>query len=477
MCEKGVVSGQRYKYLFPYEKVEKGSKIIIYGAGALGQDYYQQILITNYCNVVGFIDKNYDKYCDSIVPVYSPEKIPQLEFDYVVVALRMASSYNEIRRILLSYKILEEKIVAVFERQYEEISILGKDKCECENLAFNKTKYSIAILATGGIGDMVIQKRLILEMIKLVPECIIDIYNIKAIDFLECLYTDMPQVNTIIGDLGCRFSRNYLDYSLALTIEACHFIHVNSFIEENWSDEYNEFTNKVKLLIARTEEENVGISTPVHVTMYRKWFGGNNAYTGFNYNGVFNISDKKVNIPIDDNEKSRFEKLSLGNYITINCGNGDCHDGNLVAKSWPTTYYDQLVKMLKGSLKKINIVQLGYENSHRIQGCDKYILGENFSLVEHILKNSLLHIDIEGGLVHIASQIGTKCVVLFGPTVVEYYGYENNINIRVGNCHNCCGLYTDVNKCARNMKKPECMYSITPDIVYEKVSEYFNNMT
>ena len=90
----------------------------------------------------------------------------------------------------------------------------------------------------------------------------------------------------------------------------------------------------------------------------------------------------------------------------------------------------------------------------------------------HVLKNTLFHLDIEGGLVHIATQLGTKCIVLFGPTVKEYYGYEENINISVGTCHNCWGLYTDVNRCARGMAEPECMYSIQPELVMGYVDEY-----
>ena len=99
-------------------------------------------------------------------------------------------------------------------------------------------------------------------------------------------------------------------------------------------------------------------------------------------------------------------------------------------------------------------------------------MGSDFRLAFYLLKNSIVHIDIEGGLVHIATQLGTKCVVLFGPTIKEYYGYEQNINIQAGGCHNCWGLYSDVNRCARSMEEPECMYSITPELVMGYVDEY-----
>jgi len=35
-------------YLFPYNLVEKGSKIAIYGFGNVGQDFFEQIITMNY---------------------------------------------------------------------------------------------------------------------------------------------------------------------------------------------------------------------------------------------------------------------------------------------------------------------------------------------------------------------------------------------------------------------------------------------
>lgn len=459
----------KYKYLFPYEKIPPRSRIIIYGAGTLGQDYYTQMSITHYCEVVGFVDKNYKKYANSLIPVFAPNEISEISFDYVVIALRMKAAYNEIRNILIEAKVPEAKIVAVFERQYNEEPIFEEvDYFEIE-FAYKDSLKSIALLTTGGFGDMVIQKRLVMEIISLEPDCSVDIYNIKAFDFLKTLYADIPNVKNIIPDLGSRYRTKVREYSLGLTIEACHFINVDIFNEDIWNSEDIIFAEKIRLLMERTKEENVGISTPAHVTMYRRWYKGYNAYTGFNYDGVFHIANKKVNIPLNENARRKFLELNLFNYITINCGNGDCSDASLVAKSWPLENYNILIEKIKNKFSSINIVQLGEKNATNVKDCDLYLLGEDFLLVEHVLKNSLLHIDIEGGLVHIASQLGTKCVVLFGPTVAEYYGYDNNINIRVGNCRNCWGLYTDVNKCARGMEHPECMYSITPDVVFEEV--------
>lgn len=57
-------------WLFPFEKIPMGSQILIYGAGELGQEYLRQIILTNYCTIVGFIDKAAKSYQIAGVPTY-----------------------------------------------------------------------------------------------------------------------------------------------------------------------------------------------------------------------------------------------------------------------------------------------------------------------------------------------------------------------------------------------------------------------
>lgn len=79
-----------------------------------------------------------------------------------------------------------------------------------------------------------------------------------------------------------------------------------------------------------------------------------------------------------------------------------------------------------------------------------------------------------GGIVHLASQIGTKCAVLFGQSPLHYYGYKNNINIQVGKCQGCVQCCKDVTACLRKMDNPECMELITADIVLKKIEKYLD---
>ena len=478
---------ERYKYLFPYEMVQPGSDILIYGAGTLGQDYLQQMQITHYCNVVGFVDKNYESYPPMAVPVYAPDQVHSLKFDCVVIALRMAASFNEIKRILLEQGVAEKDMIAVFERKYTDaaaggnveekyadtaVSAGSQDGSALPTLAFQKGKMSFAILATGGLGDMIIQKRLMMELVRQVPDCLIDIYNIKTVSFLRYLYQDLPNINAVIPDLGVRYTQNKSRYLFGMTIEACHFLKVDVLDAYRIPSKYSVFVQRMQKLQRECREENVDILTPAHVTLYRRLYQGCSAYTGFGYHGVFDIRDHKVEIPLEEEAGRDFQALGLKEYITVNYGNGDCMDGERVAKTWPRAYFEKFVSLFRKQYPQIQVVQMGAAGAEKIKGCDAYCLGKGFPLVAHILKNALFHLDIEGGLVHMATQLGTKCIVLFGPTVKEYYGYEENINISVGTCHNCWGLYTDVNRCARGMTEPECMYSIQPELVMGYVKAY-----
>lgn len=112
----------------------------------------------------------------------------------------------------------------------------------------------------------------------------------------------------------------------------------------------------------------------------------------------------------------------------------------------------------------------------KIENADVHLLGKNLELVKYILKNSLLHIDCEGGLVHLASQLGTKCVVLFGATDVDYYSYRQNINLVAEICTPCYMAWSSGSECLLKSKEPPCMLSITPQKVCEVTYNYLKSL-
>lgn len=96
-----------FKYLFPYEKIEKGSRVILYGAGDVGRDYYNQCQKTRYCDVILWVDRRW-KEIDSksdgikISDIVEIEKYSAL-CDFVIVAINDRNIKEQIVKYLLNY--------------------------------------------------------------------------------------------------------------------------------------------------------------------------------------------------------------------------------------------------------------------------------------------------------------------------------------------------------------------------------------
>ncbi len=73
---------------------------------------------------------------------------------------------------------------------------------------------------------------------------------------------------------------------------------------------------------------------------------------------------------------------------------------------------------------------------------------------------------------HIARAVKTPAVILFGPTPVSFFGYNENINIQMGDCRNCwwsnCFWFT---KCPK-FRYSKCMRAIKPRIVFDAITGF-----
>lgn len=105
--------------LFPFNKIPRDSNIIIYGMSNIGKNFVRQINNLCYCNIVGCIDKNYDRRdIPEEFAVLAPKAIHDLSYDYVVVAV--SKRYKlEIENILVNeLSVSKEKIVLLDDNYY-----------------------------------------------------------------------------------------------------------------------------------------------------------------------------------------------------------------------------------------------------------------------------------------------------------------------------------------------------------------------
>ena len=469
----------KYAYLFPFEKIPKGSKILIYGAGDVGQEYMQQILMTNYADLMGFIDRSYDKYPKMIVPIYAPSCLSDLEYDYIVLAFKTANVANDVIKII-SNDIPKNKII--YQEPRNSICNLIIDENEKneidEGFAFEKSNLSIALKMGPQLGDAIIRKKVFCELAHMASNALFDIYAPNADKFINTIYNDQPQINKIINDGGAAYADNCDKYNVSLSV--FYMISVDFFDYEKTRICNQEFADKIRKHQEKNKEYGLSIypSTQNRIHIGRAVFKGWNCYTAYKYTDVFYINDSKVEIPFDSSYENKYNKLNLKKYITLNFGNGTTSKGNKhgLAKQWPWEYYNQFIEMFKIYYPNIEIVQLGDNTTECVYGADHYLFGNSLELVKYILKGAIFHLDIEGGLMHLASQIGTKCIVIYGPTQPNFFGYDNNINLTSKQCGGCYCLYNDTLTCEKGMDKPECVWSIKPTMVIEKVKNYLKNM-
>lgn len=87
-----------------------GKKIVLYGAGAVGQDYYSQICRYRDCKIVAWVDSKGEKYLFDYAPIINAINVVNLEFDIIIIAVKSSTLREEIKATLLNNGICPEKI-------------------------------------------------------------------------------------------------------------------------------------------------------------------------------------------------------------------------------------------------------------------------------------------------------------------------------------------------------------------------------
>lgn len=103
--------------VFPFSKVRQGSRVVIYGAGAVGTIYIRQLLECSYCRLVWVVDKKIEGngFVDNETGVrFAPPSslfISKEDFDYIVIALGAKKDIDSVNDYLIRNGIDSERIV------------------------------------------------------------------------------------------------------------------------------------------------------------------------------------------------------------------------------------------------------------------------------------------------------------------------------------------------------------------------------
>lgn len=108
METKGIILN---KYLFPDMSLLQNKRIILYGAGNVGRDYYMQISCYSSCSILAWIDRNNEKKENNWRSVESVEHIKDYIYDFILIAVLYEQDAKSIVTYLLSFGIDREKII------------------------------------------------------------------------------------------------------------------------------------------------------------------------------------------------------------------------------------------------------------------------------------------------------------------------------------------------------------------------------
>lgn len=350
-----------------------------------------------------------------------------------------------------------------------ELDLVRREPCD-------KDLILIAFYPTGGFGDYIISAKLLDEILLSEP-CRIDVYC-EHLEFGQAVYAARPGVQVFPYDM-LHASRSI--YDVVLCVE--HFILVWNYNAHHTAKISPAFADRIRQLGVNLRRIRPAIEQQCYreaMHFHRNQLLGINRWGELRQGDVFEIPDQHSYVALGHAGYEQMSELGLQGvqYITVNRGADSMGRSTMQTKVWPKEHYEKLIALCKDKYPDLLVIQLGTKQNTKLQGADRYVLGESMETTKWILRNSLLHIDCEGGLVHLATQLAVKCIVLFGPTPLHTYAYQDNINLVSDKCSNCMGTHEDwAFSCYRGMKEPECMYSLTPELVLPYIEEHIGRLS
>lgn len=108
-----------YEYKFPFQMVPAHAEVALYGAGIVGQQYYEQIIGSRKYNLKIWADINADKIENKLYKINCINELCGVYWDYVVIAVYSLETAMEIIDDLLAMGIPSNKIIWSVTGNYE----------------------------------------------------------------------------------------------------------------------------------------------------------------------------------------------------------------------------------------------------------------------------------------------------------------------------------------------------------------------
>lgn len=333
---------------------------------------------------------------------------------------------------------------------------------------FDDEKQHIMLKLAGGVGDLCATAKYIKALYEyLDKQAEFDIFAVpEDVEILTTIFYGCEYINSITSQKPM--------YRYDIEIFIVRFPEVRSCIRSRLSDKALRYIEEV----IDFTYENTDVVKNDFVGCCFSLIKGTKRENQADFNNMLKMENVDFSINLCEDSGTYLHKLKLSEkqYITVQTGPGR-HFQHLGfdVRQWPEEYYEHLLYLLKQKYPDYKIVQLGDINQQKIAGIDIDLRGKTSSQeLFMLLKYSKLHIAQESGMV-IARHFlqGGVSVVLFGPTDMNFFGFDENLNLSESLCGQPCEWITKkwMEKCIRTGGKAECMQLLTPINVFDEVNK------
>ena len=429
--------------------------------------YFKHLIYSNY-EVVAIVDNSKEKQGTEIdgYTVKALSSVDPFSYDTVLVT----TSHDMIQEQLNSLHI-DKEVIAVDRNLFPFDSFSDYVKF--------KRNLRISVSFIGGVGDFLIGRKWLDSVLTKynLKNSEVDIYVYSySIDNAKSAFNnwDIHKNLKSISKASIEISSGY-----DVVLQFCIFPFVYSFVGENLYL-YNKSFFDYVINLQKFGYENFNYGFYKNNFFYknvRNLFEKlNKKYHTF-YDVLSNLNandDFGYELPILIDESEYLKKCGLDcPYITLSTGlNKEYKSFTDNTRAWDMHSWNNLSLLIKKKFEYLKTVQIGLDMSEKEKSkADVSLSGKtSFEELKCILKNSILHVDYDGGLVHIRHILhGGPSIVLFGPSSKKWHEYEENISIQTDVCMSCEWTSEQwLKKCPKGFDYPICMKSITP----EKVLKY-----
>lgn len=342
----------------------------------------------------------------------------------------------------------------------------------------NPGRTRIAVLISGGLGDILQRVPFIIRFEELFSPEAVDLFlpARKLGDIARIATSAMPFIRKVVNAQLLYKEATLAEYDLVIEIRHMLKYHVLN----RWllTDE-----SPLRQTLATAAQRCAPFEILFdQVPRFDGMFGRLMASKGMNvaescgYLGAVEVSrydpvPLKIDAGTQAGLRERFDFFSRP-YITLHEGfdiDTQLKYGMVRAtRCWPLAHWSDLVRRLKEARPDLPIVQIGTKRSTvPVPGVDHMLL-DQVSLLEAtaIIAGGCLHLDSETGMVSVAWGHRRPTISIQGPTASDYYQIGRTHSYYWKACHGCWRIREDwMSRCVRELDEPECMHSIEPAFI------------